>query len=803
LGLLAAAPAVAEAAPVPIRGAYFYSYMDASHMDSLAAVGFNRAVVKVIYDSLGARGATEIGRLLDRGTRVGVDVVPEWSLQARSRLDSLPTRRRYEWGSGVVELNVGCPIDSLFWSSTFRDRAVEILSAFPSATRLAVDLEIYTGTLHHYDAGPCRCASCLSEFAAAGGTDLESFEEDRLVALLTSWLRELAASRPGLEIGFFDLDFASFVHRATIRALVASGVPTTNYCERSYSSGGSALPEARATLAARGLVAPLVGGLWLKNFTPVAIGPAIDGVLNAAEGYFVFTSYSLWQDPARLAGAYVIPGSAPDYWTAFGAKNRAPVDGVAPKFLAGPAATTGTGSIRVSWMINETAAGTLRYGTTTAMGESVATAPATTHVVNLAGLARNQRYYLQAVVRDSVGNASSSGLVGVTTPANGVPVVATVTATPASGNAPLTAAFAASASDPDGDPLAYAWSFGDGGVASGASVSHVYAWAGAYTATLTVTDGFGGSAVRTVTVNAIVAFPATPVLDNFNRVDAALMSPWTGSLSVVAVRSSALAQISSGTASPIWNRALLGPNQEVHVTLAAITSSASDHDLLLKCQGIAVGSGAIQVRYDAHAKKIMVSTLTPGSGWKTWGTISQTLVAGDRFGARAYADGNVEVYRNGSKLTTVSVSRWSGAALGGRIGIMLVNATTARLDNFGGGGIVPAAAGALVATAPEDRPASIEPARPASLGLSMPYPNPSDRGIRLDLTLPRAARVSWSIHDPAGRRVWRESREFPGGRATIDWSGRSEAARDLEPGLYFVRVVAEEKWWVRRFSVIR
>ena len=82
-------------------------------------------------------------------------------------------------------------------SSTFRDRAVEILSAFPSATRLAVDLEIYTGTLHHYDAGPCRCASCLSEFAAAGGTDLESFEEDRLVALLTSWLRELAACAPG------------------------------------------------------------------------------------------------------------------------------------------------------------------------------------------------------------------------------------------------------------------------------------------------------------------------------------------------------------------------------------------------------------------------------------------------------------------------------------------------------------------------------------------------------------------------------------------------------------------------------
>lgn len=43
-------------------------------------------------------------------------------------------------------------------------------------------------------------------------------------------------------------------------------------------------------------------------------------------------------------------------------------------------------------------------------------------------------------------------------------------------------------SDPDGDNLTYAWDFGDNSSGSGAIVSHTYAAAGQYLATLTVTD---------------------------------------------------------------------------------------------------------------------------------------------------------------------------------------------------------------------------------------------------------------------------------------------------------------------------
>jgi PKD repeat protein len=97
-----------------------------------------------------------------------------------------------------------------------------------------------------------------------------------------------------------------------------------------------------------------------------------------------------------------------------------------------------------------------------------------------------------------------------TAPANQPPVAA-ATATPSSGNAPLTVAFDGSGSyDPDGTLASYAWTFGDGATAGGPTATHTYA-AGTFTATLTVTDGKGAtaSANRTIVASA-PALPAAP-----------------------------------------------------------------------------------------------------------------------------------------------------------------------------------------------------------------------------------------------------------------------------------------------------
>jgi endoglucanase len=81
------------------------------------------------------------------------------------------------------------------------------------------------------------------------------------------------------------------------------------------------------------------------------------------------------------------------------------------------------------------------------------------------------------------------------------PPVARVTATPTSGAAPLVVSFSASTStDADGDALTYAWNFGDNTIGSGVTASHTYTTAGSYVATVTASDGKGGSSQAGVTI---------------------------------------------------------------------------------------------------------------------------------------------------------------------------------------------------------------------------------------------------------------------------------------------------------------
>ena len=64
--------------------------------------------------------------------------------------------------------------------------------------------------------------------------------------------------------------------------------------------------------------------------------------------------------------------------------------------------------------------------------------------------------------------------------------------------------FSQQATDPEGDAMTFAWSFGDGASGSGASATHAYEDVGSYDVVLTATDQHGAfaTATRTVTVAA-------------------------------------------------------------------------------------------------------------------------------------------------------------------------------------------------------------------------------------------------------------------------------------------------------------
>lgn len=100
------------------------------------------------------------------------------------------------------------------------------------------------------------------------------------------------------------------------------------------------------------------------------------------------------------------------------------------------------------------------------------------------------------------------------------PPSASFTRSPASGDTPLAVSVDGSgSSDPESQPLTYAWDFGDGGIGTGMSTVHTYTTPGTFTITLAATDPGGetGTATAVVTVTApnvpptadLVATPAS------------------------------------------------------------------------------------------------------------------------------------------------------------------------------------------------------------------------------------------------------------------------------------------------------
>lgn len=76
--------------------------------------------------------------------------------------------------------------------------------------------------------------------------------------------------------------------------------------------------------------------------------------------------------------------------------------------------------------------------------------------------------------------------------------------------------------DPDGSIVSYAWDFGDGGIDSGAVVTHAYETYGPYNVTLVVTDFDGLTGVETVAVRVL----ARPTVAFVSELSIPIMGAW-------------------------------------------------------------------------------------------------------------------------------------------------------------------------------------------------------------------------------------------------------------------------------------
>jgi glucose/arabinose dehydrogenase/PKD repeat protein len=111
-------------------------------------------------------------------------------------------------------------------------------------------------------------------------------------------------------------------------------------------------------------------------------------------------------------------------------------------------------------------------------------------IVYLTGGPDGALYYVDLGFSDTTGQSGISRIRRIRYISNNMPPTAVVSAAPTEGAAPLSVTFSSAGSaDPDGQPLAYLWTFGDGTTSTQPNPVHTYTETGQYAVQLTVSDG--------------------------------------------------------------------------------------------------------------------------------------------------------------------------------------------------------------------------------------------------------------------------------------------------------------------------
>lgn len=128
-------------------------------------------------------------------------------------------------------------------------------------------------------------------------------------------------------------------------------------------------------------------------------------------------------------------------------------------------------------------------------------------------------YYVDLGYSDVGGTFGVSKIRRIRYVQSNQPPGAVASASPTSGPTPLDVSFSsAGSSDPEGQPLTYSWTFGDGATSTAANPTHTYTQAGQYTARLSVSDGVNST-------------PSTPItISAGNRPTATILSPADGNV---------------------------------------------------------------------------------------------------------------------------------------------------------------------------------------------------------------------------------------------------------------------------------
>lgn len=203
-------------------------------------------------------------------------------------------------------------------------------------------------------------------------------------------------------------------------------------------------------------------------------------------------------------------------------------------------------------------------------------------------------------------------------------------------------------------------------------------------------DAAGNTEATRSLVVKVTTFPSAGVLDSFGRADGRLGANWTGATQrdQYAISGGAVSVGFGGLTT--WRPKTFGADQEAFMRLTRINPAGAHHTLALKARGIGGSNGVILVSYDAPGQRVVVEALVAGQGFKPVTSFPLTVAEGALLGARARADGTVEVYVDCQLVGVGDTRTVAGSAYvnrGGAIGVWFQNSAGAAFDEFGGGDI--------------------------------------------------------------------------------------------------------------------
>lgn len=220
-----------------------------------------------------------------------------------------------------------------------------------------------------------------------------------------------------------------------------------------------------------------------------------------------------------------------------------------------------------------------------------------------------------------------------------------------------------------------------------------------------------------------MAFPTTPVLDNFNRANegpppSASWSAYDASWGFgdgLEVVSNQCKGNSYDLCADYWNGATYGPDCEVYTTIATLPDDISDVNLRLRIVGPG-GDLSLSSHYyttierdDVGGDYVRIFRNSSGSVTPLTGEVTITLVAGDSFGFERIGN-DLSVYQKpsaGSWTQVATVTDGSPLSqVAGYIGVDVTDNVSA-LDDFGGGTIAAAGPTAAFSGTPLSGPAPL------------------------------------------------------------------------------------------------